>query len=193
MRLTDRRLGAERRIRGAHDRGGGQLADGDVIGMAIRAFRAERDDDLGSDPAKVSGDFPIASAVSTSIERAIRIVEEPDFSEAQLFGGRQQLGLTRLADDVRSRRLLAVSEPAALASGRRHQIGRHSLGRTFCQRPSVPNDSSSGCASTHMSRSSEARAPKRDLTLTATAYRFKRRSDHGRGGDSYAGRRDPRA
>ena len=53
----------------------------------------------------------------------------------KLCSGRQQLGLTRLADDVRSRRLLAVSEPAAFASGRCHQIGRHSLGRTFRQCP----------------------------------------------------------
>jgi len=135
MRLTGRGLEAERRICGAHDRGRGQLADGNVVGMAIRALRTERNDDLRSDPAKVTGDFLDRFGRVDLIERAIRIVEEPDFSEAQLCSGRQQLGLTRLADDVRSRRLLAVSEPTAFASGRCHQIGRHSLGRTFRQSP----------------------------------------------------------
>ena len=43
-------------LRGADHRGRRQLRNGDVIGMAVRAFRTKRDDDLRSDAVQVLHD-----------------------------------------------------------------------------------------------------------------------------------------
>src|SRR5437764_11096565 len=102
--------------------------------MAVRALRAEGDDNLRLYPAKVNGDFFDRFSSVDLIKPAVRIIEQPHFSETQLFGRRPQLRLTQLSDDVGSRRLFAVAEAATLASGCCNKVGRHSLAGVFCQR-----------------------------------------------------------
>jgi hypothetical protein len=49
----------------AHDGGGRELADGDVIDVAVGAFGPERDHHVRLDAADVAGDRAIASRRST--------------------------------------------------------------------------------------------------------------------------------
>ena len=68
---------AIRRIGGADDRGGRQLADRDVIGMPVGAVRRKRDHDVRLDPAKVTGNLPRRLRRVHAGERAIRVIEKP--------------------------------------------------------------------------------------------------------------------
>ena len=133
MRLTDRRLGHERRVSRADDRRRRQLADRDVVGMAIRPLGPEGDDDVRLDPAEVSRDLRARFHGVDLVERPVLVIEERNFPQAKLDRGRAQLRLSGLADDGRARRLGAVAVPATLTSRRRDEIRTHAFCRTLRQ------------------------------------------------------------
>ncbi len=138
MRSVERRLAAERGIRGAHDRRGRQLADGDVVDMAVGAIRTEGNHHMRLDAAEMAGDLLDRGGRIDGVERAVGIIEKRDVAETELFGGGEELGFARPADDLGARRFATVAEAAAFASGRRHQVGLDAVGGVLGQRPSGP-------------------------------------------------------
>ena len=71
--------------------------------MAVGPVGAEGEDHLWPDSAKVGGDPSDRFRGVGLVEVAVHVVQEADITDTQLLGGRQQLGLARLADDLQPR------------------------------------------------------------------------------------------
>jgi hypothetical protein len=117
-----------RRVGRGHHRRRGELADGDVIGVTISAFRPERHHDLRPHPAEVTGNSGDGLGCVDAVERAVGVVEEADLAQAELLGRGPKLRLPRAPNHVRRRTRDRVPESAALAARRGHQVRRNPFG-----------------------------------------------------------------
>ena len=134
MRLGNRRPACRGSIRGAHDRGCGQLADGDVIRMAVGAVRAEGNDDVRLHASKMCAMRHRFGRVDR-VERAVRIAEQPRLRLTPSFArppSTRPLAPCRRSPAPATRR---VSEASALAARRRQQEGRDAFGGIFASVP----------------------------------------------------------
>ena len=146
------------------DRRGRELANRDVIGVAVSAFRAERHDDIRTDSSEVRA---IRSIASRGLARSSC---RPDTRARKLTDAEQR---GRRAE-LRSRivrapqpRVLRIAAHAAISTAftlsRGDEKRLDAIRRVLRQAPPNPRDSSSGCASTAISR--------RLLAIVSTAHR----------------------
>ncbi len=122
----------------AHDGCGRQLRDGDVVGMTVRTERIEGDDDLRPDPSNVAGDLLARLGSIGAIQLAVEIIQQADFTHAELARRRAQLGFPGLSDNRRPRRCALVVESAPFTARRRDDEGLDAFSRVFRENPSRP-------------------------------------------------------
>ncbi len=108
--------------------GGGELADRDVVRMAVGAVGRKGRDHLGADAAELADDFGLRFDGVGFVEVGVQVVQERDFLDAQLGCGSLELGFADRADDFRARALPGGSQAAALAARSSHQVGFDALG-----------------------------------------------------------------
>src|SRR6266498_652568 len=127
------REGSVARVGRAHHCRGRELADRDVIGMAVGAVVAEGDYHVWSDAAEVGHELGGDLARRGLIEVTVEVVQEVDPVDAQGAGGLMELHFSAVAEYVEDG-VLARPEPAALAAGRGHQRDFDTFGGIAGQR-----------------------------------------------------------
>ena len=102
-------------------------ADGDVVGMAVAAVRAEGDHDVRPEPADDLGHLVHQGREPGVGEGAVDVVQAVHFRDAEALAGQAQLGLPDGGDGPPAAGG-SVADLAGLAAGRRFH---HDLGALF--------------------------------------------------------------
>src|SRR6478609_2453292 len=86
--VSNLRSGTVSGIAGAHDGGGRELRDSDVVGVAVCAFRAERDDHVGPNAPDVPDNFSYRDRSIYLVDGSVRIAQDGDFTDPEHRVGR---------------------------------------------------------------------------------------------------------
>src|SRR5690349_19181335 len=104
----------KRAIGGAHNCCSSELADSNVVRVAVSALRSKSDYHLRPDPAQMSGDFCRYLPNRGLVKLPIYVIEQRDRAYTQHASSSHKLALAYHSQCVKPRVLLLIPEPAAL-------------------------------------------------------------------------------
>src|SRR5262245_10660228 len=109
------------------DGSGGELANGDMIGMPIRTIWPECHHHIWLDAAEMSHDLRYCLGWISLVQVTIDIIQEVDTTDTKDFGCCEQLGLADLAQRFQAWIFALFTKPATLAPGRSNEVRFDSL------------------------------------------------------------------
>src|SRR5216683_3851376 len=114
-------------VRGAHDGGRSELADGNVVRVAVATIRAPGQDDLGPHATDVCDELADDLVWLRLVQFTVEVVQNDDLAQTECRTRCEQLRFTCPPERLGSRIGRRLAQPAALATRSRDQRDLHAL------------------------------------------------------------------
>jgi hypothetical protein len=121
-----------------NESGAGKLRYRDVVRMAISSIGSKRRDNMGTDPANVSGDFPLHLSRIGAVQVSIDIVQKVHAANSQFLRRCAQFRFAGFPYYAQFRPHRRIAEPAALTTRRGDEMCIDTLARVFRQSSAHP-------------------------------------------------------